>query len=118
MWNQHGAQPISTEWFGLYENLEVALSKWVASARYVKEFRYSLVQFSTEFMSTFPKFIVGLRCFTLAEMKLNATIVEPLTAVLGWMSCVWVDKLSEGSAHIQFTMLYGKLDQLFFGPTR
>lgn len=64
MWNQHGAQPILTEWFGLYKILEVALLKWVASARYVKEFRYGLVQFSIEFMSTFPKFIVALQYFT------------------------------------------------------
>ena len=60
MWNQHGAQPILTKWFGLYENLQVATPKWVASARYAKEFRYGLVQFSTKFMSFFLKFIVAL----------------------------------------------------------
>lgn len=47
---------------------------WVVSAGYLKYSRLGLVQFSVEFMGTFPKFMVGSQYFTLSEVKLNARI--------------------------------------------
>ena len=63
-------------------------------------------------MGSFPKSIVGLQYFTLT----NARHIVPHRAFLGWMSRVRVDGLSRGSAHTQFSLFVGKLNQLFFDP--
>lgn len=40
----------------MYKNPEDVLFKWVATVGYFKEFRFKPVQFSADFMGTFPKF--------------------------------------------------------------
>lgn len=65
MCNQLGAQPTSQEWVGLYKNVEDTMHEWVVCAGYLKDFSFGLVEFSVEFMGSFPKSIVGLHYFTL-----------------------------------------------------
>ena len=79
MLNQQNAQLTSQEWVGLYRNTEDALPEWVICAGYLKEFSPGLVQFSAEFMNTFPKSTVGSQYFTLTEIKPNTKNAPPPT---------------------------------------
>ena len=106
MLNQQNAQLTSHEWVGLYRSTEDALLEWVVSVGYLKEFSPGLVQFSIEFMSTFPKSTVGSQYFTLMEVKPNIENATPPMAFRGWMARVRVDSLTRGSNQnsIQFVL--------------
>lgn len=114
---QHGAQLTSKDWIGLYRNPEDIMPEWVVSDGNFKEFNLGPMQFSAGFMGTFPKSTVGSQYFTLKVVELNARNAAPPVAFSRWMSRVRVDRLTRGSAQIQFTLLFGKFDQLFFDPT-
>jgi hypothetical protein len=118
MLNQQNALLTSQEWVGLYRNTEDALPEWVVCAGYLKEFSPGPVQFSAEFMGTFPKSTVGSQYFTLTEIKPNTKNAPPPTAFSGWMIRVRIDRLTRGSSKTQFNLFFGKLDQLFFDPAR
>ena len=118
MLNQQNALLTSQEWVGLYRNTEDALPEWVVCAGYLKEFSPGPVQFSAEFMGTFPKSTMGSQYFTLTEIKPNTKNAPPPTAFSGWMIRVRIDRLTRGSSKTQFNLFFGKLDQLFFDPAR
>ena len=69
----------------------------IVCARYLKYFNFDLVEFSAEFIGTFPKSIIGLHYFTQTEVQPHVRNVVPPTIFLGWMSRVKVDRLSHGS---------------------
>ena len=94
------------------------MPKWVVSASYVKKIILSPVQFSTLFMGTFPKSTIGSQYLTFTKVKPNTQHAAPPMAFPRWMSRVRVDRLSHENAWIQFTLFFGKLNQLFFDPTR
>jgi len=73
---------MSQKWVGLYKNVEDTMHEWVVCVGYLKNFSFSLVKFSMEFMGSFLKSIVGLQLY------------------------------------LQFNLLFGILNQLFFDPTR
>ena len=85
-------------------------------ADYVKEFSLGLVQFSVEFINTFPKSTLSSQYFTFIEIKPNIENATPPTTFDGWMVRVRVDRLTRGSNKSQFNLFFGKLDQLFFDP--
>ena len=71
MLNQQNTQLTSQEWVGFYKSTKDALPEWVVSVGYLKAFSPDPIQFSVEFMSTFPKSIMGLQFFILIEIKPN-----------------------------------------------
>ena len=85
MLNQQSAQLTSQGWVGLYWSMGDALLEWVVSAGGIKEFSLGHVQFSVEFMGTFPKSHVGTHYFTLMEVKPNIANATPPMAFSGWM---------------------------------
>lgn len=94
--SQHGAQPTPQEWIGLNKNLEDELLEWVASARYCKVFRFGPIQFNEN--SWIPSLNPLMGYYTLIEVKPNARNEDLPMAFSRWLPCVWVDKLSRGSA--------------------
>lgn len=90
------------------------LHEWGVCINYIENFSFGLVQFSVEFIITYLQSSIGAQHFTLFEVKSNVRNADPSMAFSSWMTCVIVDKLSRGSAHIQFTIFFGKLDTLFF----
>lgn len=109
MLNQQSAQLNSTEWVGLYRNTDDTLHEWVVNAAYLKEISSDLVQFSAEFMSTFPKCTIHLQYFTLMEEKPNTKNETPPMAFLVYR----VDSFTKGNRQMQFILFFEKLDQLF-----
>ena len=63
MLSQDGAEPTSQEWIGLCKILEDIMPKWVVSVGYFKEVNLGPMQFSADFMGTFPKFAIGSQYF-------------------------------------------------------
>ena len=102
----------------MYRNTKDALLEWVVNVGYLKEFSYGHVHFSVECMSTFPKYVVASQYFTLSEVKPNTKNATPPMSFSGWMSRVWVDRLTRGSGQTQFNLFFGKLDEHFFHPAR
>ena len=49
----HAGPTKGPEFLSIYRNLEDVMHEWVVCARYLKEFRFGLVQFSAEFVGTF-----------------------------------------------------------------
>lgn len=114
MINQQNAQFTSQEWVGLYRSTKDVLPDWVICAGYLKEHRPGPMQFSDEFMNTFPKSTIGSQYFTLIEIKPNTENAIPPMAFEGWMTRVRVASLTRGNNKTTFNLFYGKLDQLFF----
>ena len=97
MLNQQSVQLTLQEWVELYRSTEDVLQKWVVSVGYLKEFSLGPVQFSAEFMSTFPKSTVGPQYFTFTEVKPNTRNKVAKMAFTCWMERVRVDKLTRGN---------------------
>ena len=78
-------------------------------ADYVKEFSLGLVQFSVEFINTFPKSTLSSQYFTFIEIKPNIENATPPTTFDGWMVRVRVDSLTRGSNKSQLICSLGNL---------
>lgn len=47
--SQHGAQPTSQKWVGLYKNADHTMLQWVVCVGYLRDFRFGPVGFSADF---------------------------------------------------------------------
>lgn len=83
MLGQHDAEPMSQEGVALYKSLQDALHVWVVNFGCLKDFSLSPIEFSANFMGTFPKFIVGVRYFIYTELRLNVQNTNPCMTFSG-----------------------------------
>ena len=90
--SQHVAKLISQEWVGMYKNVEDMMPEWVVCAGYLKAFSFGLVEFSAEFMGTFPNPLLGcntsplMRCNPIQGMFYLLLLSQDECLELGWMN--------------------------------
>jgi hypothetical protein len=70
------------------------------------------IQFNADFFGIFPKFIVNLQYCIVVKVEPNARNAAQPVAIFGWVLQVRVDRLTRESAQTQFTLFFGKLDQI------